>query len=246
MERSIFRDQTRHKPRLGVFRCRCGSRTAPTINAPCVHTINLPCVPTINVQNQTINAMKYDPDKHHRRSLRLPGYDYSQPGAYFVTICADQRQCLFGDVVDGQMGLNQYGAIVAETYQWLCQHHPYLQTDEWIVMPNHFHAIMVITDKPNSDDSHGKGGSRTALTTNLQNPIIKQKPLGRLIGAFKTVSTKKINILREAPGTTLWQRNYYEHIIRNQDAMDKIREYIVNNPLSWHLDQLYPDNPSKW
>ena len=74
----------------------------------------------------------------------------------------------------------------------------------------------------------------------------KRKPLGRLIGAFKTVSTKKINILRDAPGTKLWQRNYYEHIIRNQNAMDKIRQYIVNNPLSWDLDQLHPHNPSKW
>jgi REP element-mobilizing transposase RayT len=183
--------------------------------------------------------MKYDPDKHHRRSIRLSGYDYSQPGAYFVTICAYQRQCLFGEIIDGQMRLNQYGAIVAETYQWLCQHYSYLYTDEWIVMPNHFHAIMVITD------NLGRGGSRTAPTMGTA-PTINSKPLGRLIGAFKTVSTKKINILRDAPATPLWQRNYYEHIIRNQNAMDKIHEYIVNNPLSWHLDQLHPDNPSKW
>jgi putative transposase len=200
--------------------------------------------------------MKYNPDKHHRRSIRLPGYDYSQSGAYFVTICAYQRQCLFGDVVDGQMILNQYGAIVAETYQWLCQRYPYLYSDEWIVMPNHFHAIMVITDEPRVDtdeprmdtdeprmdtDKPRRGGSRTAPTTNKQ-----RKPLGRLIGAFKTVSTKKINILRDAPATPLWQRNYYEHIIRDRDAMDKICQYIVNNPLSWDLDRLHPDNPSKW
>ena len=156
----------------------------------------------------------YDPDKHHRRSIRLPGYDYSQSGAYFITICAYQRQCLFGNVVDGQMYLNQYGAIVAETYQWLCQRYPYLHTDEWIVMPNHFHAIMVITDQPRMDaDQPRRGGSRTALTSrtaptiNQHGKITKRKPLGRLIGAFKTVSTKKINILRDAPGTTLWQRN---------------------------------------
>ncbi len=195
--------------------------------------------------------MKYDPDKHHRRSIRLPGYDYSQSGAYFVTICTDQRQCLFGDVVDGQMVLNQYGAIVAETYQWLCQRYPYLYSDEWIVMPNHFHAIMVITDQPRMDaDQPRRGVSRNAPTINEQynvNVINKQrKPLGRLIGAFKTVSTKKINILRDAPGTTIWQRNYYEHIIRNQDAMDKIRQYIINNPVSWEIDQLHPDNSSKW
>ena len=188
--------------------------------------------------------MKYDPNKHHRRSIRLPGYDYCQSGAYFVTICAYQRQCMFGEVVDGQMVLNQYGAIVADTYRWLCQHYSYLDIDKWIVMPNHFHAIMVITDQP------CRGGSRTAPTANEQYNADaidkKRKPLGRLIGAFKTVSTKKINILRDSPGTPLWQRNYYEHIIRNPDAMDKIRQYIIHNPVSWQIDQLHPDNPSKW
>ena len=191
--------------------------------------------------------MKYDPDRHRRRSIRLKGYDYRQPGAYFVTICVDRRQCLFGDVVDGHMILNQYGMVVADTYQWLCQHYSYLHTDEWIVMPNHFHAVMVITDKSR------RGVSRNAPTTNKQqtannssNPIAKRKPLGRLTGAFKTVSTKKINILRDAPRTKLWQRNYYEYIIRNQEAMDKICHYIVNNPISWSIDQLHPDNPSKW
>ena len=198
--------------------------------------------------------MKYDRNKHHRRSIRLKGYDYSQPGAYFVTICVDRRQCLFGDVVGGQMVLNQYGMVVADTYQWLCDRYPYLYTDEWIVMPNHFHAIMVIADKSRTDTNKPcRGVLRNAPTINKQqtdnnssNPITKRKPLGRLIGAFKTVSTKKINILRDAPGTKLWQRNYYEHIIRNQDAMDKIRHYIVNNPISWSIDQLHPDNPSKW
>lgn len=210
------------------------------------------------------------PNKHHRRSIRLPGYDYSQSGAYFVTICVNQRQCLFGDVVDGQMQLNQYGEIVADTYQWLCQHYSHLHTDEWIIMPNHFHAIMIIdhqsrlnTDKPcrgvsrnapttnQRQNANEINHSRNAPTTNQQidylpNQIIKPKPLGRLIGAFKTVSTKKINILRDSPGTPLWQRNYYEHIIRNQNGMNNIRQYIVNNPLSWDLDQLHPHNPSKW
>ena len=170
--------------------------------------------------------------------------DYSQTRAYFVTICAYQRQCLFSDVVDGRMVLNQYGMVVADTYRWLCQRYPYLHTDEWIVMPNHFHAIMVIADKP------CRGVSRNAPTINERynvNAIGKQrKSLGRLIGAFKTVSTKKINILRDAPGTPLWQRNYYEHIIRNPDAIDKIRQYIINNPVSWSIDQLHPNNPSKW
>ena len=136
--------------------------------------------------------MKYNPNKHHRRSIRLPGYDYSQAGAYFVTICADRRQCLFGDIVDGRMVLNQYGMVVAETYRWLCQRYPYLYTDEWIIMPNHFHAIMVIADKPRMDtDKPRRGVSRNAptmrtaptinerrTTNNSSNPTTKRKPLG--------------------------------------------------------------------
>ncbi|MBE9171245.1 transposase [Pleurocapsales cyanobacterium LEGE 06147] len=216
--------------------------------------------------------MPYNPARHHRRSIRLQGYDYTQSGMYFVTICAYQKQCLFGEIINGQMRLNQYGQIVTQTYQWLSQRYPYICLDEWIVMPNHFHGVMLITDNP------CRGGSRTAPTTTepttteptttnpiitnpittepttteptTTNPIIteptssndvsKPKPLGRLIGAFKTVSTKQINILRNTPGTPVWQRNYYEHIIRSQDALDYIREYIINNPNSWETDRLNP------
>ncbi|BAU67281.1 hypothetical protein STA3757_46920 [Stanieria sp. NIES-3757] len=181
--------------------------------------------------------MAYNPDKHHRRSIRLKGYDYSQPGAYFITVCAYQRQCIFGDIVDGRMVLNQYGSIVAQTYQWLSQRYHYVCLDECIIMPNHLHGIIVITDTP------CRGDSRIAPTTNNQTHTIKPKSLGRLIGAFKTVSTKQINILRDAPGLPIWQRNYYEHIIRNQNALDRIREYIINNPISWQIDQLHPNNP---
>ena len=91
--------------------------------------------------------MEYDREKRHRRSIRLKGYDYSRSGFYFVTICCYQRQCLFGDIVDGSMRLNRYGEIMAETYQWLSQRYPYLILDEWIIMPNHFHGIMVLIDK---------------------------------------------------------------------------------------------------
>ncbi|GAB4244278.1 MAG: transposase [Stanieria sp.] len=191
--------------------------------------------------------MAYNPDIQHRRSIRLKGYDYTQPGMYFVTICAYQRQCIFGDIVDGQMVLNQYGSIVAQTYQWLSQRYHYVYLDEWIIMPNHFHGIIVIIDTPR------RGSSRTAPTSTVpiqnistsSNHVSKPKPLGRLIGAFKTVSTKHINILRDTPATPVWQRNYYEHIIRNQTALDRIREYITNNPISWQIDQLHPNNPSK-
>ncbi|ELS01745.1 transposase [Xenococcus sp. PCC 7305] len=149
------------------------------------------------------------------------------------------------------MQFNQYGEIVAETYQWLSQRYPYLILDEWIIMPNHFHGIMVISNK------HRRGDSRIAPTLTRKdvvlteqnlpiNPELKPKTLGRLIGVFKTISTKQINLIRKAPGMPVWQRNYYEHIIRNEKSLNKIREYVVHNPLSWQDDQLHPNNPSKW
>ncbi|MEO0014714.1 MAG: hypothetical protein RLZZ535_3103 [Cyanobacteriota bacterium] len=182
--------------------------------------------------------MKYDPDKHHRRSIRLPGYDYSQTGAYFVTICAYQRQCLFGEIIDGQMILNQYGAIVADEWQKSSIIRQEIELDGWVVMPNHFHGIVIIAN------TVGANG-RSPVQNNA--PVqMKPKSLSSLMAGFKSITTKKINILRDAPATPLWQRNYYEHIIRDRDAMDKICRYIINNPMSWSIDQLHPDNPSKW
>jgi putative transposase len=104
--------------------------------------------------------MKYDPDKHHRRSLRLPGYDYSQPGAYFVTICAHQRQCIFGEIIDGQMRLNQYGVIVADEWQKSSIIRREIELDAWVVMPNHFHGIVVMKNfvPMNANDNVGANG----------------------------------------------------------------------------------------
>ena len=101
---------------------------------------------------------QYDPDVHRRRSIRLPGYDYSRPGAYFVTIVAQDRLCLFGEVVDGEMRLNEAGGMVVEAWEWLATRHPYVELDSYVVMPNHLHGIIVLTDEG------GRGGSRTALT----------------------------------------------------------------------------------
>ena len=184
--------------------------------------------------------MKYDPNKNHRRSIRLPGYDYRQSGAYFVTMCAYQRQCMFGEVVDGQMVLNQYGAIVADEWQKSSVIRQEIELDAWIVMPNHFHGIVIIENHVGANDNHH-------VRANGRSPLrMKPKSLSSLMSGFKSITTKKIDILRDSPGTPLWQRNYYEHIIRNPDAMDKIRQYIIHNPVSWQIDQLHPDNPSKW
>ncbi|HPO65480.1 MAG TPA: transposase [Bacteroidales bacterium] len=165
--------------------------------------------------------MKYNPKKHHRRSIRLKGYDYSQSGAYFVTLCTQNRACLFGDIVGGEMRLNDTGKIVADSWRWLASQYDYVELDEWVVMPNHIHGIIIVHDC--------RGDSRIT-------PTEKRKPIGRLIGAFKTVSTKHINIMRGTPGIPVWQRNYYEHIIRNDTSLNRIRAYIVNNPIQWELD----------
>jgi len=167
--------------------------------------------------------MRYDPEIHHRRSIRLRGYDYSQPGSYYVTLCTQGKEHLFGQIVEGEMHRDELGDYVAGCWQWLAKQYPYVVLDEWTVMPNHLHGIIVITD--------GTGGSRTAPT--------KRKPLGRLIGAFKTVSTDRVNEMRGTPGSLLWQRDLYEHIIRNEDELNKIREYIRTNPLRWASDPEY-------
>jgi putative transposase len=173
--------------------------------------------------------MKFDPKIHHRRSIRLQGYDYSQAGAYFVTIVAWQRELLFGEIVNGEMILNDFGKIVSEKWQWLETQYEYVELGAWIIMPNHHHGILVIHD--------GRGDSRIAPTL-----PIKHKPLGGLIGAFKTVSTKHINLLRDTEGQVVWQRNYYEHIIRNEQEMDRITRYIQSNPSAWMDDD---ENPNK-
>ncbi|SPQ00463.1 conserved hypothetical protein [Candidatus Sulfobium mesophilum] len=174
--------------------------------------------------------MKHDPDKHHRRSIRLKGYDYSQSGAYFVTISRRTGECMFGDIIDGGMRVNEHGHIAGESWEWLSWQYGYVDIDEWVVMPNHLHGILIIND-------NCKGGSRTAPTETM-----RRKSLGRLIGAFKTVSSKQINQIRSIPGYPVWQRNYYEHIIRSEEEMDRIRQYIIDNPVKWAEDEDNPEN----
>jgi putative transposase len=164
----------------------------------------------------------------HRRSIRLSGYDYSQSGAYFITICVLNRQCLLGTIINNQIQLSPYGKIAETSWQWLSQAHDYIESDEWIIMPNHLHGIIFIS-------AGCRGGSRTAPTGER-----KIKPLGRLIGAFKTISTKQINFVRKTSGVPFWQRNFYEHVIRDDHGLNRIREYITTNPLRWDLDRENP------
>lgn len=162
--------------------------------------------------------MTYHPEIHHRRSIRLRHYDYSSNGAYFVTLCVNQRQCLLGDIDSDTMVLNDFGRIVQQSWEWLGRRHASIHFDSFVIMPNHCHGIVVI-------DRSGEE---------------RVKPLGRLIGAFKTISTKEINRCRHVAGEPFWQRNYYDRIIRNEQELTAAQEYIANNPQQWHLDQNNP------
>jgi len=174
-------------------------------------------------------------ERHRRRSIRLKGYDYTRDGAYFVTLCTQERVCVFGTVADGEMQLNECGRGVVDSWLWLAERYPYVHLDEWAVMPNHMHGIIVIVD----DRRGGRGGSRTAPTGPVGQTAapIKRKPLGRLIGAFKTVSTRRVNDIRSTPSTKLWQRNYYEHVVRDDLSLRRMRGYIAGNPSRWELDR---------
>jgi putative transposase len=178
--------------------------------------------------------MPFNSEKHCRRSIRLPGYDYSQPGAYFVTICTQDRAYLFGEVVNGEMRLNKYGQIVDDAWNDLSNHYAGLILDAFVIMPNHVHGVIVLTGDPIWDGLVGAGLKPAPTHT-------KHVPLSEIVRAFKTFSARRINQCRGTPGAPVWQRNYYEHIIRNEESLNRIREYILQNPLRWHLDRENPE-----
>jgi REP element-mobilizing transposase RayT len=203
--------------------------------------------------------MKYNPDIHHRRSIRLKGYDYAQAGAYFVTICAQDRLCLFGDVADGKMRLNAAGRMVDQWFGELNNKFRELETDEYVVMPNHFHGIIVIVgadlrvcpDQMGQTGQTGQTGEHTGSPLHGQTGQTGQtgehtgSPLPKIIQWFKTMTTNEyIRCVKTTgwppfPGK-LWQRNYYEHVIRNENELNRVREYIINNPMKWELDRENP------
>ncbi len=175
--------------------------------------------------------MKYNPEIHHRRSIRLKGYDYSQPGAYFITICTHQRECLFGDIVDGKMILNENGRIVSAEWIKTAEIRNEIELDQWVVMPNHFHGIMVINGMGNDIGR----GNRLVAPTNGPQP----RSIGAVMAGFKSSVTKQINEMCRTPGEKVWQRNYWEHIIRNDVEFKRIQQYIQNNPQKWDSDKMY-------
>ncbi len=240
--------------------------------------------------------MPYDPEKHHRRSIRLKGYDYSQPGAYFVTIVTHNRVCLFGEAVNGDMRLNRYGEIVQHAWFDLSRHYPYVRLGAFCVMPNHIHAIIIIVDDNHDDDGNDDVGAglRPAPTwvspadcgaipgddgaarvddraspTDVGAPPVDggaapaddgaapadcgaipiddgaaspRHPLPEIVRALKSFSARRINDIRQTPGVPVWQRNYYDRIIRNAMEYNCVHHYIETNPARWMNDR---NNPQK-
>jgi putative transposase len=195
--------------------------------------------------------MAYDLQKHQRHSIRLKGYDYTRAGAYFVTICAQGRAEIFGNIVNGDMDLNPFGHIVQTAWFDLPRHYPHIQLDVFCVMPNHVHGIIILDEPPVGAGLKGKAiwldeemsRKESTLENNKTRPydhVPKRHPLSEIVRAFKSFSARRINGVRKTRGLPVWQRNYYETIIRNENHYNHIRAYILDNPRRRQEDQLHP------
>jgi putative transposase len=209
--------------------------------------------------------MAYNPLIHHRRSIRLKGYDYSQAGAYFITICTKDRQHLFGKVLNEEMILNKMGQIAYNEWLKTPDLRPNVSLDVFAIMPNHMHGIIILNDNTADDTGgwhalHGKGElhSPNNYTGESHAPGLTEKEkgecdsprqrqqqmprspsnnIGVIVRGYKSSVTKQINLLNY-PGSA-WQRDYYEHIIRNEQSYQRISDYILNNPAKWEQDKFY-------
>jgi REP element-mobilizing transposase RayT len=204
----------------------------------------------------------YNPDLHHRRSIRLKGYDYSQEGLYFITICVQEHKCVFGHIAAGEMILSNYGQVAKDCWQAIPQHYPHVVLHEFVIMPNHLHGIIEITQgvgaelkigdsqyfPPCNDDKNNRTNNnrvenirplRAEIADNrVENipppprPNCESGTIGAIVRGFKIGVTKQI-------GYSVWQRNYHEHIIRDRNRHAIIVDYINNNPARWEGDMFY-------
>ncbi|HSL44950.1 MAG TPA: hypothetical protein VK897_16075 [Anaerolineales bacterium] len=197
-------------------------------------------------------ATRFDPQKHHRRSICLKNYDYTSEGAYYVTIVTQGRVCLFGEIIDGEMHLNEYGQIVQKWWEAMPVHFPNVTTGAFIVMPNHVHGIIFITNERRGEvisPLNNPNQNRILFKQNItiikggETPPLRKPTLGQIIAYFKYQSTKEMNrVDNTGTITKLWQRNYYEHIIRNEQELKQKTDYILDNPSRWEEDQENPKN----
>jgi putative transposase len=176
---------------------------------------------------------------HHRRSIRLKEYDYGAAGYYYITICTYDHQCLFGEIENGKSLLNQNGKIVRTEWAKTPVIRPNVSLDEFVIMPNHLHGIIIID---NNVGAHRNVPLHQSSTVGQFGKSISNS-IPTIVKLYKSTVTKQINLLRKTPAQPVWQRNYYEHIIRNDKELFNIRQYINNNPFQWELDN---ENPINW
>ncbi|HMB23328.1 MAG: transposase [Chloroflexota bacterium] len=192
-----------------------------------------------------MSRSKFDPQEHHRHSIRLPNYDYSQPGAYFVTIVTWHRECLFGEVVDGEMRLNKFGLVTKEQWEKLPKRFPNIELGAFVIMPNHMHGIIVITDGRGTAENPSNLGSeatrRAPTREQFQKPVKGSIPT--IVRSYKSAVSYRINLMRGIQDVPVWQRNYYEHIIRNDRDLQNKTDYIEANPMLWAEDHENPKKP---
>jgi putative transposase len=192
--------------------------------------------------------MASEPQVPDRQSIRLRVYDYSQPGMYYVTLCAHGKKCVFGEAIGGCVGLSVVGDVVRQCWQQIPDHFPHVELDEYVIMPNHIHGILVVKQ------AEGRGECETSRHFR-QKRAWHAKPLqeaqfghpmsrtiGTIMGSFKSATTKEVRRKTGETDMMLWQRNYYEHIIKSQSGLDHIRRYIAENPANWGADE---ENPVK-
>ncbi len=195
--------------------------------------------------NNNPSTMINNPTSHRRKSIRLQGYDYSQAGLYFITVCTHNQVPLFGEIVDGVMVLNAAGQIVEKCWCAIPEHFPQVTLDEFVVMPNHVHGIITIGTTVGANNvganNHLPLPSNETSTQSNETPRSSQHGTSRTIGSM--VRGFKIGVTRWFRAKTdihkVWQRNYYEHIIRNEDSYLKIADYIQTNPQRWEIDTYY-------
>jgi REP element-mobilizing transposase RayT len=172
-----------------------------------------------------------------RKATRLREYDYGQPGNYFFTICTAGRSCILGEIRAGEVQLSANGDIVQATWLSIPEHFSTVALDEMFIMPNHVHGIVYIGTDENGVPA-GPGSTSSPRPRSANGP--GKNTLGSIIGSFKSTSSRNINKLRNTPGSAVWQANYYEHIIRDEQSLDRIRAYIAGNPACWDDDEENP------
>ena len=164
-----------------------------------------------------------NPQTHRRYSMRLKEYDYSQPGEYFITVCTHAHVYLFGEVIDGDMRLNGYGEVVSSTWNDLANYNKGIELGPFVIMPNHIHGIIAIIDA-------------AVFGAGLE-PAPTSPGLSEIVRQLKTFSARRINMLRGTSGEAVWQRGYWDHIIRDDRSRQEIGEYIINNAAKWVEDR---------